>query len=272
MPIILLIIVVLIIALVFLAIRFRRNATREQLKAAELNPAWVSILKKNLALYHKLPEPLKHRLHGLINVFINEKIFSGYNGLEITDEIKVTIAAQACVLLLNRESDFYPSLQNIYVYPAAFKSLQTTSNGVVHTIEETARTGESWHRGHVILSWLHSKQGGLDEADGQNVVYHEFAHQLDHEDGAIDGTPLLDSDENYNEWSKVFSQEYFKLRDKIANNKRTLIDGYGATSEGEFFAVVTELFFERPKLFDREHPELYTELSKFYRLNPIEWF
>ena len=223
-------------------------------------------------MYNKLPEPLKHKLHGLINVFINEKIFSGYNGLEINDEIKMTIASQACMLLLNLENNFYPSLHNIYVYPDAFKSLQTTSDGVVQTIKESSRIGESWHRGHVILSWKHSKQGGLNDSDGQNVVYHEFAHQLDHEDGAIDGTPLLDSAENYAQWSKVFSHEYTQLKDKIAHNKNTIIDAYGAVSEGEFFAVVTELFFERPQLFDKEHPELYAELRKFYGLNPSAWF
>lgn len=272
MPIILLIILVLIILLIYFGIKIQRQRRRERLKISEFNPDWVLILQKNISVYNKIPEPLKHKLHGLINVFINEKIFSGYNGLEINDEIKVTIASQACILLLNRENDFYPSLHNIYVYPSVFTSLQTTSDGVVQTTKQSARTGESWHRGHVVLSWKHSKQGGLNKSDGQNVVYHEFAHQLDYEDGAIDGTPLLDSAENYALWSKVFSHEYNQLRNKIAHNRKTLIDGYGAVSEGEFFAVVTELFFERPQLFNKEHPELYAELRKFYGLNPLEWF
>ena len=272
MPIILLIIFILIILFVLWAIKFKRKRLHERLKVAVFNPAWVLILQQNLALYNNLPEPLRHRLHGLVNVFLHEKTFSGFNGLEINDEIRVTIAAQACMLLLNRDDDFYPSLYNILVYPAAFKSMQTTSDGVVHTEKEQARIGESWRRGHVVLSWQHSKSGAMDEDDGQNVVYHEFAHQLDHEDGAIDGTPVLDSAEDYQAWSKVFSQEYSHLREKILANKKTLIDGYGAVSEGEFFAVVTELFFERPQLFAKEHPELYEELTKYYRLNPLEWF
>ena len=272
MPIILLITFILIILFVLLAIKFQRKRLRERMKVAAFNPAWVSILQQNLARYNNLPEPLKHKLHGLINVFIHEKNFSGYNGLKINDEIRVTIAAQACMLLLNRDDDFYSSLYNIYVYPGAFKSMQTSSDGVIHTVEESVRTGESWRRGHVILSWRHSKLGAMNEDDGQNVVYHEFAHQLDHEDGAIDGTPVLDSVEDYQAWTKVFSQEYTRLRDKISANKKTLIDGYGAVSEGEFFAVVTELFFERPQLFSKEHPELYEELTKYYRLNPLEWF
>ena len=272
MPIILLIIIILTILLVVIAMRFQRKRFRQKLKAKDFNLEWVLILQKNMTLYQKLPDELKSRLHGLINVFLHEKTFSGYNGLQINDEIRVTIAAQACILLLNRDDDFYPTLYNIFVYPGAFKSMQTTSDGVVNTLKETVRTGESWHRGQVVLSWKHSKQGAQNEKDGQNVVYHEFAHQLDNDDGRIDGTPVLNSAEDYKSWTKVFSEEYTQLRDEIAAHKKTLIDGYGAVSEGEFFAVVTELFFERPILFKKEHLELYKELEKFYRLNPAEWF
>ena len=271
MPIIILILFILIILSVVLALKYKRQQLNKKLKTSEFNPQWVLILNKNMALYNKLPDPLRLKLHGLINVFLHEKIFSGYNGLQINDEIKLTIAAQACLLMLNRDEDLYPSLYNIYVYPDTFKSMQTTSDGVVHSIEELVRIGESWQRGHVVLSWRHSKQGGMSKDDGQNVIYHEFAHQLDHEDGAIDGTPVLDSGEDYAAWAQVFSEEYHRHRDKIRANKRTLIDSYGAVSEGEFFAVVTELFFEKPQLFEKEHPELYKELENFYHLNPAEW-
>ena len=272
MSLIVLIVGIFFIVLVLIAIRFQRNRIREKLKKYDFDPSWAYILQKNLALYQKLPDTLKHKLHGLINVFLNEKIFSGYNGLEINDEIRVTIAAQACMLLLNRDDDFYPSLKNIFVYPGAFKSSQTRSDGMIKTIEEIVRIGESWELGQVVLSWQHSKQGGMSGDDGHNVVYHEFAHQLDREDGAIDGTPLLATAEDYTAWTKVFSEEYLRLREKIRTNKESLIDDYGAESEGEFFAVVTELFFERPQLFEKEHPLLYKELKKFYRLNPAEWF
>ncbi len=272
MPVQALIVTILIIGLIWLGLRARRQQVRERLKAADFNPAWASILQNNLTLYNKLPDELKHKLYGLTNVFLHEKTFSGYDGLEITDEIRVTIAAQACLLSLNRDDALYPSLKNVYVYPGAFRSEHATSNGVVTSIEKITRIGESWHRGHVVLSWQHSKQGARGEDDGHNVVYHEFAHQLDHADGAIDGTPVLDGSENYKEWSRVFSQAFFQLREKIAANKGSLIDAYGAVSEGEFFAVVTELFFERPQLFSQEHPELYEELRRYYRLNPVEWF
>jgi len=271
MPVIYAISFVLFILSIVLIIKFQRKRFRKKLKNTEFSPAWISILQKNMALYNMLPHPLKLKLHGLINVFLHEKVFSGYNGLEINDEIRVTIAAQACLITINRNEDLYPSLHNIYVYPGAFKSLQTTSDGVIYSTQEMVRVGESWKRGHVVLSWQHSKQGAMNDNDGQNVVYHEFAHQLDHEDGAIDGTPILDSAENYATWTQVFSQEYSRLRDKVRTHKKTLIDSYGAVSEGEFFAVVTELFFEKPKLFEKEHPALYKELIKFYRLNPLEW-
>ncbi|HEY9051244.1 MAG TPA: M90 family metallopeptidase [Gammaproteobacteria bacterium] len=272
MPVIILIVSILIIGLIWFGLRVRRQQIRDRLKAADFNSDWIKILQDNLGLYNKLPDELRHKLHGLINVFLHEKIFSGYNGLDITDEIRVTIAAQACLLLLNRDDDLYPTLKNIYVYPGAFQSEQAISDGVVTTIEKIARIGESFHRGHVVLSWEHSKQGAMDQDDGHNVVYHEFAHQLDHADGAIDGTPVLDGAEQYRDWSRVFSQEFFQLREKIAANKGSVIDAYGTVSEGEFFAVVTELFFERPQLFSQEHPRLYEELRRYYRLNPIEWF
>lgn len=271
MPIILLILFILIVVAAVWLIKFRRMRFNEKLKAAVFDPAWVLILQKNMGLYNKLPASLKLKLHGLINVFLYEKNFSGFNGLQITDEVKVTIAAQACLLMLNRDESLYPTLYNIYVYPAAFKSMQTTTDGLVHTTKETVRLGESWQRGHVVLSWQDSKQGGLNDADGHNVIYHEFAHQLDNDDGAIDGTPVLDSAENYATWVKVFAHEFSHLRDMVSANKKTLIDSYGAESEGEFFAVVTEMFFEQPKLFEKKHPELFQELVKFYHLNPLEW-
>lgn len=251
--------------------RLYHRRTLEKLKASEFKPEWASILQNNLALYQKLPAELRCKLHSLIHVFLHEKDFSGYGGLEITEEIRLTIAAQACMLMLNRDEDLYPSLKNIYVYPDVFMSEQTRSDGFVQTTEKVTRIGESWHLGHVVLSWKHSKQGGRDEDDGHNVVYHEFAHQLDHADGAIDGTPVLDSSEDYKDWRRVFSNEFDRLRENVTDNKVSLIDPYGAVSEGEFFAVVTELFFERPGKFSKKHPELYAVLCRYYHLNPHEW-
>lgn len=271
MPILILLLSILTLIVAVWFIRYRRKRFNEKLKTAAFNPDWSLILQKNMGLYNRLPESLRQKLHGLINVFLHEKQFSGFNGLQITDEIKVTIAAQACLLMLNRDQALYPTLYNIFVYPAAFKSPLTTSDGLVHTTRETVRLGESWQRGQVVLSWQDSRQGGLDDDDGHNVVYHEFAHQLDNDDGAIDGTPVLDSADNYAAWIKVFEHEFVHLRALVSANKKTTIDSYGAESEGEFFAVVTELFFEQPEQLEKKHPELFKELIKFYHLNPLEW-
>ena len=262
----------LLVFIIYFARKYQAKLTNEDVKSRVFKASWVDILEQNLPLYKKLPPELKPKLEGLINLFLFDKVFSGYNGQEITDEIRVTIAAQACMLMLNRDEELYPYLKNIYVYPSAFKSSHLVNNGVVSTVQQSIRIGESWHLGHVVLSWRHSKQGGCNDHDGKNVVYHEFAHQLDHQDGEIDGTPILDDTENYKSWSKVFSQEYDQLRKKVRHHRKTFIDPYGAESEGEFFAVVTELFFEKPVLFLREHPKLYHELKKYYHLNPAEWF
>jgi len=271
MPIIFLILSILLIIAVVWGFKLKRNRFNEKLKNAKFKLDWILILQKNMGLYNRLPDQLRHKLHGLINVFLHDKTFSGFNGLKITDEIRVTIAAQACLLMLNRDEGLYPTLYNILVYPDAYKSMETTSDGTVHTVHESVRLGESWHRGHVVLSWKHAKQGGVVDNDGHNVVYHEFAHQLDNVDGAIDGTPELDSSENYRSWIKVFWHEFSQLREMVTANKKTLIDSYGAESEGEFFAVVTELFFEQPENFEKKHPELFKELVMYYHLNPLEW-
>jgi len=263
---------ILIIVGVIVTYKYKRTRLYESLKTRKFNPMWINILNDNLSLYTKLTDDQKYKLHGLINIFLHEKEFSGYNGLVITDEIRVTIAAQACLLLLNRDGDLYPSLKNIFVYPDAFKSMQPSYDGTIKIMRESIRVGESWHLGHVVLSWFHSKKGGRNDHDGQNVVYHEFAHQLDHQDGAIDGTPILDTTDSYKNWSVVFSTEFDRLRKKVNKHQKTLIDSYGSLSEGEFFAVATELFFEKPKLFEREHPKLYNELRNYYHLNPSDWF
>jgi Mlc titration factor MtfA (ptsG expression regulator) len=272
MPILYLIAAILAVFALWYLTRLRRQQLRQRLLAAPLSQTWIEILQRNLGLYPKLPDEFKNKLHGLINVFLHDKQFTGFNGLEITDEIKVTIAAQACMLILNRKQKPYPTLKNIYVYPDAFRSEQTSTDGMVQTTRKVTRIGESWTLGHVVLSWKHSKHGGKDEDDGHNVVYHEFAHQLDHEDGAIDGTPVLNSRGNYSDWRQIFSEEFTQHRNKQFANKSTIIDPYGAESEGEFFAVVTELFFEKPNKFLQRHPELYAELQKYYGLNPAKWF
>jgi MtfA peptidase len=247
---------------------FKRRR-RERLRSAPFPPAWLDIIVKNVPIYNRLPEADRRELQGHIQVFLFEKHFEGCGGLELTDEMKVTIAAQACLLLLHREADCYTRLITILVYPHAYvaRSVEPIGNGVV--LEgETVRLGEAWRDGVVVLSWDDVRSGATDIHDGQNVVLHEFAHQLDQEDGSADGAPMLERRSQYVTWARVLGAEYEKLRRDAERGRSSVLDQYGATNPAEFFAVATECFFENPVPLEKKHPELYAELKAYYRQDP----
>jgi len=249
---------------------FRRQQKRRMLLSTPFPPAWDAILLKNLPPYNKLSPQLREQLQGATRIFVAEKSFEGCGGLTLTDEIKVTIAAQACMLLLNRRMDYYPKLYSVLVYPSTYVA------GTRHTIrgqsnETSVRLGESWHAGAVVLAWDSVKHGAANFNDGHNVTMHEFAHQLDQHYGAADGAPVLVSRSAYSAWAQVFSKEYELLRRKTAKGRKSVMHAYGATNPAEFFAVATETFFEKPAQLKKKHPELYEELYGFYRVNPVEW-
>lgn len=234
---------------------------------------WLEIIERNVAIYHRLPAPDKKELLEHVQIFLAEKHFEGCAGLEITDEIRVTIAAQACMLLLHRKTDYYPMLVSILVYPNSYLALhhERDSIGVV-TEELQQRLGESWSRGVVVLSWDDVRAGASDLQDGHNLVLHEFAHQLDSEDGTVaDGTVVLPRRSMYVAWARILGQEYVRLRKEAAKGHSTLFDSYGANSPAEFFAVATELFFEKPAPFQKKHPELYKELKLYYQQDPASY-
>jgi Mlc titration factor MtfA (ptsG expression regulator) len=243
----------------------RRARTRE----VPFPAGWSAILEKNVPIYDRLSEVDRGELRGLVQVFLAEKIFEGCGGLEITDEIKVTIAAQACLLLIRRETDVYPNLITILVYPTAYVSNmpQHGPHGIV-TEGPQGRLGEAWTSGVVVLSWDDVKRGAADVRDGQNVVFHEFAHQLDQEDGASDGAPVLPGRNLYTAWGRVLGAEYDELRKVAETGKKSVLDTYGATEPAEFFAVATEAFFEKPVQLKKKHPELYEELKLYYQQDP----
>jgi len=250
-----------------------RSSKRKRLLSQSFPPEWEEILNRNMALYRYLPDPLKKELQGHINVFLGEKTFEGCGGLEITDEIKVTIAAQACILLLNRiKPTYYPTLYSILLYPSAYVAKKVTVSGMQHTEEMTVRGGESWTRGEVVLAWDFVRKAAIDLTFGHNVVLHEFAHQLDQEDGSANGAPILGKSTSYKTWARVLSREYAGLRQNTLSGRRDTMDAYGATNPAEFFAVATETFFERPKQMRLIHPELYEELRSYYGLDPLKWF
>ncbi len=246
-----------------------RRARRAKLRATPLPPEWVGIIERNVPLYRQLPPEDQRELRGHVQVFLAEKEFEGCGGLAITDEIRVTIAAQACVLLLHRETDYYPGLTTILVYPTGYVAdgWRVLPGGLVIEGPE-ARAGEAWKHGPVVLAWDEVQATAADIRDGHNVVFHEFAHKLDEEDGAGDGTPALARASMYVAWARVLEREYRRLRRDAEAGRPTVLDTYGAENEAEFFAVATECFFTKPAQLLRQHPELYRELAEFYRQDP----
>jgi len=219
--------------------------------------------------YHRLSPDERNELHGHIQVFLFEKDFEGCGGLEITDEIRVTIAAQACLLLLNRETNYFPLMSSVLVYPSHYYSASSTQlpGGLVQE-EIEALDGESWHRGPIVLSWDDVLHGAADPDDGDNVVFHEFAHQLDNESDFSEGVPKLPKTKMYAEWARIFGDEYNNLRDDLKRHRQHLIGADGASSPAEFFAVATEIFFEKSRQLRKHHPELYRQLVAFFRQDP----
>lgn len=233
-------------------------------------PAWGEILERNAPFVRLLASEDRAELERHIQVFIAEKHFEGRGGLEMTDEIRVTVAAHACRLLLGGASDNYPRLYSIIVYPSSYVARMTRRGPAAGVVEESlqARLGESWPTGAVVLSWDDVVRGAVDIHDGHNVVYHEFAHQLDNEYGVSDGAPRLPKASMYVSWARVFAREYESLVRAVTEGRPALLDAYGATNPAEFFAVATEFFFERPEELKVLHPELYEQLAAYFRRDP----
>jgi Mlc titration factor MtfA (ptsG expression regulator) len=162
-------------------------------------------------------------------------------------------------------------LYTILVYPSAYvaKSIEPIGGGMVLAGEQ-ARLGEASRDGVVVLSWDDVLAGASDVHDGHNVVLHEFAHQLDHEDGVADGAPILPRRSMYVAWARVLGAEYDHLRNHPEHGRKSVLDQYGAINPAEFFAVATECFFEKPTQLKKRHAELYDELKEYYNQDPAE--
>jgi Mlc titration factor MtfA (ptsG expression regulator) len=245
--------------------KWRRKRTADR----PFPPAWLDIIKSNVPFYRRLSIADGKELQRHILIFLAEKRFVGCGGLVITDEMKVTIAAQACVLLLHRRTDYYPGLRSILVYPAAYVARETRHlpGGVVEEGFDV-RLGESWHRGSVVLSWDDIRRDAADINDGHNVVFHEFAHQLDSSSGRGDNSAVLQHRSAFIAWARVLHKNYERLRRDVDRNKPTLLRSYAAENPAEFFAVATEYFFERPNALQENYPDLYQELKNFYHQDP----
>ena len=245
---------------------------REAKVAEVFQEEWIALLKQNVPLYARLPEELRLRLHERIAQFISTVRFEGCGGLELTEAMILTVAAQACLLVVHREGKPYPLLRAVYLYPTTFSSVRKRvgANGII-TEGEVRRLGESSGWGTVVLAWDSVTQGARHIDDGDNVTFHEFAHQLDREDGTTDGAPALASGAAYRTWSRVFHANYADFLQQTEEGRKSVLDTYGATNPAEFFAVATETFFEKPQQLYQERPDMYAELTKYYHLDPREW-
>ena len=250
-----------------------KKRRRRQLLSQPFPPEWVEHLRQNVKHFGCLPPAQQAKLQERIQVFVAEKEWVGCGGLEITDEMKVTIAGTACLLLLGFDEPYcFDGVRSILVYPGAYLHPPDRHEADGMVVEKTAVEGESWHRGPIVLSWQHVLAGAGRAADGENVVLHEFAHHLDELYGGADGVPPLGSRREYQDWHDVTSQEFERLVRQSKRGTATLLDHYGAEDKAEFFAVATEVFFEQPAEMRRRHPELYAILEKFYRQDPASWF
>lgn len=244
----------------------RKDMRRREIVKMPFPGEYAAILEERLPFYSRLAAEMKTMLHAKILVFLDEIRFEGCAGQEITDEVKLTVSGQASLLLLNDESSFFNLLQVVLVYPSTYVAKALQPDG---TIEESVRLGESWMTGTVVLAWDNVVHGIKNTNDGHDVVLHEFAHQLDQQSGSANGAPVLKGLTSYACWAQVLGREYKELKKRKQNFKKTLMDKYGATNPAEFFAVATETFFEKPEKMQEKHPELFEELKKYYRLDPL---
>ena len=246
---------------------------RRRLLSGPLPERWRRPVERNVPLRARLPEPLRARLDGLIHVFVTEQRYVGCDGLTVDDEMRATIAAHACSLLLGRPESHYASLREILVYPTPFwvdEELHD-DDGLVTRRRHTL-SGQSWDSSRVIVSWQDVRETIDSPATGYNVVLHEFAHWFDAEGTgparpADAGLPGADA----GAWHDAWMEEFERLADAVDAGHETLLDPYGAEDEAEFFAVATEEFLERPAELAASEPGLYALLRAFYGIDPAGW-
>ena len=212
----------------------------------------------------------QHRLRRLASLFLHEKTITGAGGLGVDSSMRVYIAAQACLLILNLDLDYFRGWSEVIVYPDTFvvSRGEYDSYGVIHETRR-ALAGEAWRRGPVILSWSDARAGASPHGPASNVILHEFAHKLDMLNGAANGMPPLHYGMVREEWTAALSQAYESLYHQVELHHHTAIDPYAAESPAEFFAVLTEVFFRQPERLNHLYPDAYRQLRLYYRQDPL---
>lgn len=244
---------------------FLKQRRRKKLRAQPFPDPWRVHMDRNAPLCRRVPEALRPDLLGLTQVFLAEKNFEGCGGLVLGDEMRVSIAAQACLPLLGRETDVYPRVESVLVYPTTFVApmVEEYDDGVVEEYDDPL-DGEAWSTGAVILAWDDVLHAAEDLRDGYNVVLHEFAHQLDLETGEADGLPKLGPGVDPRAWTETFSRAYDRHCRDLDRHRHTLLDEYAADDPAEFFAVATENYFVRPAALKRRHADLFARLREYF--------
>ncbi|HEX6251375.1 MAG TPA: M90 family metallopeptidase [Gemmatimonadaceae bacterium] len=251
---------------------FLRQRRREQLRARPFPDSWRRVVERNVPMFRRLPAADQAELLGHVQVFLAEKRFEGCGGLELTDEMRVTIAAQACLLLLHRPTDYFPDLTSILLYPSEY-----TEHSVRRVDGDIWEEGPEARLGHtalrlraMVLAW-DAVQRATDNPSAGNLVIHEFAHQLDFENHGSDGTPDLPTAADSAAWAQLMNEELQSLRRAQATGTPTVLDTYGAQNHAEFFAVATEAFFQRPRALRSQHPRLYAAMQRYFRQDPASY-
>ena len=246
---------------------FRRWRRARVLRQASIDPQLWNVTVARYACTRGLSDAELARLRELVILFLHEKAIHGAAGMAVGDEMRLAIAVQACILILNLDLDYYRGWVEVIVYPDEFVAEYeyVDEAGVSHRVQE-AMTGESWERGPVIISWADVQEAGSGR--GYNVVIHEFAHKLDMLNGEPNGYPPLHADMRRAEWAAAFTHAYEDFCCKVDSDVELVIDEYAAESPAEFFAVISEAFFERPTVVHDAYPLVYAQLARFYRQDP----
>lgn len=245
-----------------------RNWKRKRWRAVETPEDWYIWLNR-LWFFPRLNEQQQAAVIDTVKVLVPEKRWEGCGGLTMTDEVKVTISGQVGWLVAGLWPQYFDRVKSILVYPDAYEApgMTQVGNGVV-LVGNSARAGEAWYRGPVILSWEDVLRGGYDNNHGHNLVLHEFAHQLDMLNGPdVDGVPPIDDSDFAQRWLNIMEQEFETLVQSCEQGWGPFLDCYGATGREEFYAVVTEYFFQAPLELQMHHPELFDLLLQYYRVN-----
>ena len=266
--------IVLVAVLLLLALlayrQLAKRQRRRRLLATPLTPQQRAVVERLVPLTRRLPANLRTALEGKMNLFLDQVTFHGINEVEVSEEMKLSIAAQACILIVNSPV-WYDTIRTVLVYPSAFLTGRGNHDGEFITEHDHATLGESWAHGPVVLSWDDALRGGLDAEDGHNVVIHEFAHQLDSLSGHTNGIPRLRKGQDYAGWEKAMLDAYHDHVERLDRGLATLIDPYGATNHEEFFAEAIVTFFEKPLALKREEPALYAQMAELLALDPASW-